>query len=256
MDGNQLKMDLNKRGCAVTIVRYIKRALGDIPIIYPDTFKYDGMARREILYNNMDASPWLRLVYLTLLADKLDKGSSKEDKLFLPSDMIEVWCQSTLLGKPLIEYDQDIVDAPKVEGKAPLVTPLRLTWLWLVVTLVLVLLPCVRDTYVSKINSILLLTLQTLLGLVLIYLALFTQMFSTTAGLLMIFFNPLPMICWKWRGYWQLPVAAIYLVTIIVLIVWPHIVVDPAFLILGLCYVVLFAAEPVCKLIYGGCCTK
>jgi hypothetical protein len=87
--------------------------------------------------------------------------------------------------------------------------------------------------------------MQCLVGLFLLYVALFTQLFTSAGWLMMLLFNPLPLLLWKWRKYWQLPYAAVLLIEALVLVCWPHMLVDPAYTILLLSYVVLFASEPI-----------
>ena len=95
----------------------------------------------------------------------------------------------------------------------------------------------------------LLLTVQALTGLVLIYLWIVMLDFGLSAYLSMVLFNPLPAICWKWRRYWSLPYAIVLLAGVIVLALLPHMLVDPALLILALAYAVMYAKEPIKRFI-------
>jgi len=245
MEGDQLKLDLNKRGCAVTAVQYVKAALGDIQINYPSNYRYAELTRRDIIFHNMENMPWLRLVQSAVLQNTSNENGTIDENMFLPQEVAKVWQQSSLMGQPLIEYDCDIVEAPIVEVSAPLITPMLASLLCLLLTIILSFIPVCRNSWVSKVNTYVLLAMQVALGVALLYLALFTQMFSVSAGLLIVFFNPLPAIFWKWRQWWQLPVAIVYLLSIIILFAWPHVVVDPAYLILGLNYVVLFSSDTI-----------
>ena len=62
---------------------------------------------------------------------------------------------------------------------------------------------------------------------------------------MVVLFNPLPLILWKWHRYWQLPYAALLLIEALVLVCWRHMLVDPAYIVLLLSYIVLFASEPI-----------
>ena len=59
----------------------------------------------------------------------------------------------------------------------------------------------------------------------------------------MVLFNPLPLVCWRWRRYWALAYALLLAVGTVVLACWPHMLVDPAFLVLAGSYVVLLGKE-------------
>ena len=84
-------------------------------------------------------------------------------------------------------------------------------------------------------------------GWVLIFLWLVMREFGGSAYILMVLFNPLPLIFWCWRRYWSLPYAIILLIGTIVLFCLPHMLVDPAILVLALAYVVLLAKDSVKK---------
>jgi hypothetical protein len=62
---------------------------------------------------------------------------------------------------------------------------------------------------------------------------------------MVLLFNPLPLTMWKWHRYWQLPYAVLLLIEALVLVCWRHMLVDPAYIVLLLSYIVLFASEPI-----------
>ena len=73
------------------------------------------------------------------------------------------------------------------------------------------------------------LAMQTVLGVILIYLMYFSNLCCTSWNWLLIPFNPLPAIFWYWRKYWALPysvVLAVWILVMIGLALWGHILVD------------------------------
>ena len=236
--GLSMKLDLSRRGCAISAVHFIKAALQDIPIVYPLGTRYETLSRREILYQDMGANPWLRLVSCAMVPNAYDKDCSIDEKLIAPADLAEVWSQSTVNGKVFAEYVGDIVSSTHIEAEPPFITPQLLAWALLLITLLLMAIGAKWWKWV-------LLGLQFLVGLLLLYVALFTQQFAGAGWLMMVLFNPLPLILWKWHKYWQLPYAVLLLIEALVLVCWPHMLVDPAYIILLLSYSVLFALEPI-----------
>ena len=236
--GLSMKLDLSRRGCAISAVHFIKAALQDIPIVYPLGTRYETLSRREILYQDMEANPWLRLVSCAMVPNAYDKDCSIDEKLIAPADLAEVWSQSTVNGKVFAEYIGDIVSSTHTESEPPFITPQLLAWALLLITLLLMAIGAKWWKWV-------LLGLQFLMGLLLLYSALFTQQFAGAGWLMMVLFNPLPLILWKWHKYWQLPYAVLLLIEALVLVCWPHMLVDPAYIILLLSYSVLFALEPI-----------
>ena len=238
--GLSMKLDLSRRGCAISAVHFIKAALQDIPIIYPQGTRYETLSRREILYQDMAAHPWLRLTSCAMVPNAYDKDCSIDEKLIAPADLAEVWTQSTVDGKALAVYIGDVVESDYVDSEPPFVTPQVLAWGLLLITILLIAVGLNGWRWV-------LLGIQFLLGVLLLYLALFTQQFAGAGWLMMVLLNPLPLLLWKWRRYWQLPYAVLLLIEALVLVCYPHMLVDPAYIILLLSYIVLFASEPIIR---------
>ena len=235
--GLSLKLDLDRRGCAIFVVRFIKAALRDIPIVYPQGTCYETLSRREILYQDMVVCPWLRLVLGIVVPNAYNKDCPIDEKLIVPADLAEIWMQSTLNGKVFAEYIGDAVESDFIkETQPPFVTPQLVAWAILLITIILLLAGISWWKWP-------LLGVQCLVGVVLLYLALFTQLFTSAGWLMVVLFNPLPLLLWKWRKYWQLPYAILLLIEAIVLVCWPHMLVDPAYIIMLLSYIVLFGAD-------------
>ena len=208
--GLSLKLDLSRRGCAISAVHFIKAALQDIPIVYPQGTRYETLSRREIMYQDLEAHPWLRLLYGTVIPNDYDKDCPIDEKLIVPADLAEIWQQSTVKGNVLAEYVGDIVSSDYVAPEPPFITPQRVAWAILLITLLLITLGINGWHWV-------LLGIQFLVGGFLLYSALFTQQFA----------------------------GAGWLIEALVLVCWPHMLVDPAYIILLLSYSVLFASEPI-----------
>ena len=236
--GLSMKLDLSRRGCAISVVHFIKEALRNIPIVYPQGTRYETLSRREILYQDQEPYPWLRLSSCAMIPNAYDNDCPIDEKLIAPADLAEIWQQSTVKGNVLAEYIGDIVLSDYVAPEPPFITPQRVAWAILLITLLLITLGLKGWRWV-------LLGIQFLVGVFLLYSALFTQQFAGAGWLMMVLFNPLPLLLWKWRKYWQLPYAVVLLIEALVLVCWPHMLVDPAYTILLLSYVVLFASEPI-----------
>ena len=238
--GLSMKLDLNRRGCAISAVHFIKAALADIPIIYPQGTRYETLSRREIIYQDMEANPWLRLISCAMVPNAYDKDCPIDEKLIVPADLAELWSQSTVNGIVFAEYIGDIVQSNYVEPEPPFFTPQKLAWALLLITILLITLGLNGWKWILLIS-------QFLLGVLLLYAALFTQQFAGAGWLMMLLFNPLPLLLWKWHRYWEFLYAVVLLIEVFVLICWHHMLVDPAYTILILSYIVLFGSETVIR---------
>ena len=240
--GLSLKLDLSRRGCAISAVHFVKAALQDIPIVYPQGTRYETLSRREIMYQDLEAHPWWRLALGVVVTNDYDKDCPIDEKLIVPADLAEIWQASTLNGNVFAEYIGDVVLSDHVaDTTSPVFTPQLCAWVILLITLLLI-------TLGLKGWHWLLLGIQCFVGLFMLYLALFTQLFTSAGWLMVVLFNPLPLMLWKWRKYWQLPYAVLLLIEALVLVCWRHMLVDPAYIVLLLSYIVLFASEPIMQI--------
>lgn len=240
--GIVLRHDLNKYGCAITVVRYVKQALMDIPINYAPDSELEYMSRREIGYRSLANHPWLRLTSMIFTDNKADVDIPLDEKLIIPADMAAVWQQATVQGEPLATYIGDMVEgAPLEESKL---------WFTPMVAAILILLITIGFAFTKyPYGDWTLLGIQALLGCALIFLWLIMREFGDAAYILMVLFNPLPLILWRWRRYWAIPYAILLAIGGVVLACWPHMLIDPALLVLALSYVLIFAKDSVKKLI-------
>lgn len=233
-NGIVLRHDLNKYGCAITVVRYVKQALMDIPIIYAPDSELEYMSRREIGYRSLANHPWLRLTSMIFTDNKADADIALDEKLIIPADLAEVWQHATVDGKPMATYIGDLVEGTPIDDSKPWFTPMIAVILILIITIGMAF---TKYPYWDWV----LLGGQALFGFVLIFLWLIMREFSGSAYILMVLFNPLPLIFWHWRRYWALPYAIVLAIGVVVLACWPHMLIDPALLVLTAAYVVLFA---------------
>ncbi|MBQ6763710.1 MAG: hypothetical protein IJP45_00830 [Paludibacteraceae bacterium] len=239
--GIVLRQDLNKYGCAITVVRYVKKALEDTPIVYAQDEDLERMTRREIGYRSLENHPWLRLVSMVMTDNKADKNIPIDEKLIVPADLASVWQQATLQGQPFATYIGDIVQGAPLDDSKPWFTPL-LAAIWVV----LITLGFAFTKYPYW--DWLLLGVQAMSGFVLIFLWLVMREFGSAAYIIMVLFNPLPLLLWRWRRYWSLPYAIALLIGVVVLFCLPHMLVDPAVLVLTVAYIVLFAKDSIKRL--------
>lgn len=239
--GINLTQDMNKYGCAITIVRYVKQALDTIPIVYSQS-DLGKLTRREIGYRSLASTPWLRLVNMVFTDSRYDRECPIDEKLIVPADLVEVWQNASVEGKILAQYKTDLVAGEPLKEHKTILTPIVVAILVLIISLVL----AFTD---FKYFDWLMLGVQVVVGLVLIYLWIVMLKFSVSAYIIMVLFNPLPAICWKWRRYWSLLYATVLLAGVVVLALLPHMLVDPALLILALAYAVMYAKEPIKRFI-------
>ena len=233
-----LRHDMNKYGCAITVVRFIKQALDSILIVYDSNLELEQLSRREIGYRSLNNHPWLRLEHLIFTDNKSDASLPLDEKLIIPADLADVWQHATVQGKPFATYVGDIVEGAPIDESKLWFTPMIAAILILLITIGMAFSKYPYWDWV-------LLVMQAVVGLEFIFLWIIMRNFGESAYILMVLFNPLPLIFWHWRRYWALPYAILLAIGIVVLACWPHMLIDPAWLVLALAYVVLFAKSKI-----------
>lgn len=240
--GITLHQDLNKYGCAITVVRFVKKALETTPIVYEHDEEMERMTRREIGYRSLANHPWLRLFSMIMTDNKADENLPIDEKLIIPADLAAVWQQATIEGESMATYIGDIIEGAPLKESKPWFTPILAAILIVLITL---------GFAFSKYPywDWILLVAQALGGCVLIFLWLVMREFGGSAYILMVLFNPLPLIFWRWRRYWALPYAVVLLIGVVVLLCMPHMLVDPAILVLALSYIAIFSKDGIKRFI-------
>ena len=119
------------------------------------------------------------------------------------------------------------------QPKAHWCSPMLLAIIIVILTLIGLLLK-------SSIMDYVLLAIQTILGIVTVYLVFFSNLVCTEWSWLIIPFNPLPLLLWKWRRRWCLPYAFMIAIWILVMWLWPHTLTDSTYIVLAIALIVSY----------------
>lgn len=228
--GANIPYDYFRRGCAKSVVQVIHKALGTSAIHYaPWDDKYTKHTMRELATTFARNVPWMEFVSYFLIGVEGDRDYPCEQKLIVPTDLVEVWQKATFdSGKTVLDSEPRVLLEPTQHNKGTWCTPLLVS----ILLLLLAFAPWKAVDYS-------LLTLYTAIGAVMTYLILFSNLPCTDWNWLIIPFNILPAIFLYWRRYWALPYAAILLIWCLVmsgeffwghvLVDWPHIILTVSF---------------------------
>ena len=202
-EGMKLPYDYLNRSCAFACLRAIRTA------VLPDTLSFGvwderlvGKSRRALFGDRTDDFPWNRLIVYSLTGTEADKMCAVTDKVVLPSDLIDVLRKASLNGKPVLGSSNTLVSQTVNVEPAGWFTPMVLA----VILLMLAIMSCF---WMQMPLSYLLLSVQSLLGLAVTYLVVFSTLPNTEFSWLIIPFNVLPLLLWRWRRWWLLPFAVI-----------------------------------------------
>ena len=228
MEGVDLGFDYIRRGCAYGSLMLIKEGLGGTKIEYgqwPDYF--EGASRREIAYEHIKDYKWSAFLLHFLCNGIIDRiDCTNEQKVIIPADLPEVLSKATVDGVPVIDDAGKELLPDTWEAEKGWLSPMLVAIMLLVFTIICAFLRI-------SVMDYMLLGFQTLLGIAAVWL-LISPLCCTEWSWLLIPFNPLPLIFWKWRRHWALPYAIVLLIWAAFMFLWPHLLTDGAYIIISL----------------------
>ena len=235
--GIPLPYDYYNRGCAITIVDFVKEALGEMVIVYDKSLYESTPTGRDLVKTNTTKALWVRFVACFISGNDVDKPLVGDKQLLIPTDLVCAWQNAKVNDEYLLTSESKVL----VEGE-PQVNDGWFTPMFLAIILLVLSITNLRVKY--PYFDWLMLAAQTLIGCGMTYLICFSDLCCTEWNWLIIPFNPLPAICWKWRKYWAVPYAGILAIWCIamtaislwgnVLVDWNHIVIVVAWIIIAI----------------------
>ncbi len=233
LKGINLPYDYLHRGCANSVLHSLKDGLKPLQIEYGPWPEEYELTRREIGHYALSSSKWARVFLHLVCGGEIDRKCSNEEKVITPEQLLQVLSTASVNGAPIISSKPEIIveGTPMQTGKGP--SPVLVAVIILIATIIC----CI---FKSSIMDYILLSVQTFLGLITIYLVFFSNLVCTEWNWLIIPFNPLPLIFWKWRRNWALPYAIVLLVWCAFMFFWPHKLTDGSFIIITLSIVLSY----------------
>lgn len=213
MERASLPYDYIHRGCAIACVHILHEALDTIPILYtsfPEDLQRCTM--RELCYSNSSRG-WNLFFCMTLVGGEVDKQFPPEEKLIVPTDLVQTWQSAMVEGKPLLAEPKVLLqDTPRKEF------PVSPVWVFAFLLLLATGNFCLTSQWVDYGMLI----LQTLMGLLMTYLVLFSSLPGTEWNWLIVPFNPLPALFWHWRKYWAMDWSIVLGIWCVAMFLAPH----------------------------------
>ena len=239
-EGIYIPYDYFKRGCTITCIDFLNEALDDKKIQYGQL--PSDLSTRDYAYRYMQDFPWVWFAWNFICGVDGDEIQTKERQLFFPFDLAKAWQNATLNGKPLVSKEPNVLVRGKAQMPQGWFTPIMMAFIILILA--------IGNLFWKKsYGDWLFLAIQTALGLLMTYLIFFSDLCCTSWNRLIIPFNILPILLWKWRKYWALPYACASLIWAVVMaagLLWGHVLVDWAHIVLVIAWsLVLLKQSPI-----------
>lgn len=233
-EGANLPYDYLRRGCAWSVLGCIREAiLPDKMEIAAWPEKY-AKTRREIASSAVADYKWNQFVLQAIWGSELDREVSNIEKVLIPADLLEFLRATRVNGMPIIT-DEGVVIKPQMDKVPnPIVTPM-------IAAALLVLLVVANCFWKKLYLDWMILTFQSVAGVFFTYMVCFSHLPATDWNWLIVPFNPLPLVLWRWRRYWAWPFVAVLVAWEAFMLLSPHQLTDPAYLVLVLAYIAFYA---------------
>ena len=233
VSGKQLKYDFVQEGCAVKTKKLIERVLDKKYIDYSTCDPRFSAPQYELVSVAMQHAPWMRFVMLTAMHGHT-KQSGCSNNLLIPVDLAMAWQTATVNGHSLLGDGVRLVPNNYYRSDVWF-TPMRLSLLLFLLSIIALF---IKRQYIDWV----VLGVQLLMSVLVL---LFSVMGSTFIvwNWLLIPFNVLPIICWKWRKYWALPYVGVLVVWCSVMLFVPHMLVDVTHIILTLAFAIVLLKQ-------------
>ena len=232
--GRYLRYDYIKYCCVQTMLQPLLKAIPPYELKtapWPDVYK---LTRREVLANDLEWCPWTRFFLHTVAGTEVDREVSPFKAVILSRDFVNLLKGATIQGRHIIEDDGEVLIQSNAPKKTTVITPMIVAGLAFVVA-------CINLLVKSKGIDWAFLAIQSLLGLLLSHLLFVSRLPATDWNWLIVPFNLLPTIFWKWRQKWALWFAAALVLWECGMILYPHRLTDSAYLVLVVAYIGMYA---------------
>lgn len=235
--GGCIQYDYFKRGCTITCVNFIRKALGSKLITYNGL--ETNMTTRDYAYDYMKNAPWVWFAWNFICGIDGDKLLPGDKQLMIPGELVKAWQNATIDMVPVISQEPKVL----VDGKPQW----NENWFSPMVLALLILCLSIANLFWNKsCFDWIMLAAQTIVGGFMMYLICFSDLCCTSWNWLIIPFNILPAIFWHWRKYWALPYACALLIWCGVMaasMLWGHILMDWSHILLVLAWTLVLTKQ-------------
>jgi len=233
-EGISLPYDFIARGCAQSVLKILTAAIKPLSLdigTWPE--KYEKKTRKELFYDSLGDFPWNRFFVLMLVGTEGDREVCKSQRVVIPTDLLVLLQRAKVAGVPIITGEGEQIVSGKQVEPASWLTPCAIGVILCVFSLL-----GWASGYGAVCRAILYFV-YVVFAVFYTYLVFISNLPATSWHWLVIPFNVLPVLCWKWREKWRLSFAGLLVAWMAGMLIYPHRLIDPSCYWLVLAYALL-----------------
>lgn len=228
--GQNYRYDPLAHGCAQNTLVLLKECIAPQSFTFLEEADKSEYTIRDLIERRVHDNTWTGCILNILFNYEVDKVLENQDNITMPEDLIELMQGAEFEGKQVLDTEFTQVLPSQYQRSTTWFSPILAAILVVLLTLF-----AIWRKWRAK--DYFLLVFQTILGIVNLWLVFISDNPCTEWTWLLIPFNPLPLLLWKWRAKWALPYAIVIAIWVAAIALWPHYLMGRAFLILSVAYI-------------------
>ena len=232
-EGMNMPYDYDKRGCGWSVHETLIEAVRPLSIDGAVLPEIKASSRRERIAAYVSTYPWNRFFIDVVMGTAADRELPLAQRVVMPEDLLHYLQASRLVGETIITEPGTEVLPRGLANKPSWFTPMVASWLFVALS--------VLNFFVKGgALDVGFLALQSACGVFYTYLVFISNLPASDWHWLIVPFNLLPLVFWRWRRRWALGFVALLVLWEAGMVAWPHQLMDPALLVVGLAYIVFY----------------
>ncbi len=238
--GAEGRYDYVRRACTVAVLEQLRATVAPHMFAFPPWPPSYARTRREIFHDAIGQIPWSRAFLHMAVGTAFDSTESEFEKVILPADLVALLAETAIDGRPVLNLvaARELLPqrAPRPKG-APL-TPL--------VAASTLLCAAVGNAFCPRLwkgVGVLFGAILSVLAALLVYFYAVSDLPTTNWNWLLVPFNPLFVLGWRWRRKWGLAAGVLLVLWSVGMCVAPHRLTDLSFVVLSLAFAVFYASQ-------------
>ena len=231
--GQNYRYEPLTQGCAQNTLLLLKECIAPATFTFTEEARKSKYTIRDLIEKRVHDNTWTGSILNLFFNGVVDKILNNEENIVMPEDLIELLQGAEFEGQKVLQTAPKQLLPSHFKRSNTWFSPILFATLLLLLTLLAL----------GRRNNAMdyaLLVIQTLLGIVNVWLVFISENSCTEWTWLIIPFNPLPLLFWKWRAKWALPYAIVIGIWIAAIALWPHYLMGRAFLILSAAYIISY----------------